>query len=231
MGIARKLAQNGVSLIGGVEYYKEPRRNTWRNDAMVALCTRWPGYASSVVFMQPKLDPAHDERKSLKKLKERLYAPRDRASSLPVYVHGGLCFGIILCSDLTNIGNRAHFQGHVDALFVLEWNPDVRTFSFLVESAAHDVHAFVVQVNNRRYGDSRIRVPYKIEHKRDLVRVKGGDVDYYVVGQIDYHPLRKFQRQSRSGGSDEFKPVPIGFAMSSRRRPQKRRTRSSHSGR
>lgn len=103
-------------------------------------------------------------------------------------------------------------------MFVLEWNPDVETFGFLVESTAHDLHGYVVQVNNRRFGDSRIRVPHKIDYARDVVRVKGGDADYFVVAAIDVNALRRFQRNPVHGRKAPFKPLPIGFRMSQRRR-------------
>ncbi len=117
---------------------------------------------------------------------------------LPVYNHGGYYFGVLICSDMTNIENRSHFQGNVDSLFVLEWNPDVDTFSFLVEGAAHDIHTFVVQVNNRAYGDSRIRAPFKEAHRRDSIRIKGGIGDFYVIGDINYIALRKFQKRKKT---------------------------------
>ena len=101
--------------------------------------------------------------------------------------------------------------------FVLEWNQDTNTFSFLVESAAQDIHAFVIQVNNRVYGDSRIRAPYRDDYKRDVVRVKGGVSDYYVIGEIDYISLRKSQNE-RISKKSEFKPVPIGFVCSDLRK-------------
>jgi hypothetical protein len=167
-----------------------------------------------VIYLQPKLQPAHGERISLRRLKSKpLYEPSGVETILPVYVHDDFYFGVLICSDLTNITNRKYFQGYVDGLFVLEWNQDTNTFGFLVESAAHDIHTFVIQVNNRKYGDSRIRAPYSEEYARDSVRVKGGVSDYYVIGEIDYHTLRKEQKAGfRKKGV--FKPVPIGFKIS-----------------
>jgi hypothetical protein len=107
-------------------------------------------------------------------------------------------------------------RGEVDALFVLEWNPDTKTFASLVESAANDLHAFVIQANNRTYGDSRIRSPASQEYARDLVQVKGGVSDYYVLGEIDYEQLRAEQR--RKNRKAIFKPKPIGYTMSKYRK-------------
>jgi len=138
---------------------------------------------------------------------------------LPIYKHGEFHFGVLICSDLTNPNNRVRFQGKVDCLFVLEWNPDVKTFSFLVEGAAHDVHSFIVQVNNRTYGDSRVRAPFRVDYMRDLVRVKGGLSDTFVIAEIDYKSLRQFQKKGiMTDSKSKFKPVPVGFNMSDSRK-------------
>jgi len=117
-----------------------------------------------------------------------------------------------VCSELTNITYRAALCGKIDALFVPEWNKDTETFNALVESAALDIHAYIIQCNDRQYGDSRIRAPYKDSWKRDLVRLKGGVTDYFVIGEIDIMSLRKFQSSYRSPDGS-FKPVPDGFDL------------------
>ena len=103
---------------------------------------------------------------------------------------------------------------------VLAWNKDLDTFSALVESAALDVHAYVALVNNRRYGDGRVRVPAKASHERDLCRIRGGLEDYAALVEIDIEKLRQFQSRAKNWASDSdpFKPVPQGFSMPARRR-------------
>jgi hypothetical protein len=128
-------------------------------------------------------------------------------------MHADFCFGVLICSELSDISNRQRFQGQVDALFIPEWNSDLSTFSALVESAAHDVHAYIAQANNRRYGDTRLRGPLKEHYERDLIRVKGGKNDYFVIEEINHHALRRFQSHPRPPEEKEptFKPFPIGF--------------------
>ena len=92
----------------------------------------------------------------------------------------------------------------------------IKTFSSLVEATSTDLHAFLVQVNNRLYGDSRVRAPAAADYLRDVVQVKGGESDFYVLGTVDYHALRGEQRGSIA--DPKFKPLPIGFKMSDRRR-------------
>ena len=132
----------------------------------------------------------------------------------PIFHHGAHFFTVLLCSDLTNIDNRRHAQGFVDSVFALEWNPDTTSFSALVESAALDVHAYVVQVNNRRYGDSRVRAPFRRDYDRDVVRVKGGDADYFVVASLNVADLRSFHKAATISKDDLYKPLPIGFKIS-----------------
>lgn len=220
IGIAGKLGRQGISLIAGLEYYNHNNNNKIiRNDCLVSLASRWPGYSSNFIYLQPKLEPSHGEAQALRKARKKQYVPSQPNEIIPIYNHGGYHFGILICSDLTNPLNRVRFQGKIDSLFVLEWNPDVKTFSFLVEGTAHDIHTFVVQVNNRLFGDSRVRAPYRIDHKRDSVRLKGGLEDYFVIAEIDYKPLRAFHKKGdMNNKNSDFKPVPIGFSISDVRR-------------
>ncbi|WP_460112252.1 hypothetical protein [Pseudomonas sp. H3_D04] len=103
-------------------------------------------------------------------------------------------------------------KAKVDALFVPDWNQDTDSFSALVESAALDMHAYIIQCNDRPYGDSRIRASAKDSWERDVLRVKGGVTDYCVIGEIDAQALRQFQTSHRSPAMP-FKPVPDGFEI------------------
>jgi len=216
LAISFKLAKLKISLIAGIECYTDKSKpELVRNESMLSLSTTWPGYDSNVVILQSKHSASHHELKTLKDRSKKLYKTEgDAKLSFPIYKHGGFHFGVILCSDLTNPANRMRFQGLIDCLFVLEWNPDVKTFSYLVEGTAHDIHAFVVQVNNRIYGDSRVRAPYRIDYQRDSVRIKGGLSDTYVIAEVNFKSLRDFQREGvMTDDKSEFKPVPIGFKM------------------
>jgi hypothetical protein len=88
-----------------------------------------------------------------------------------------------------------------------------------VESSALTIHSYIVQVNNRAYGDSRVRSPAKLPHNRDVVRLRGGDHDYYVIGTLDVKALRDFQRIGNpdNGKTVPFKPTPPGFSRASDR--------------
>lgn len=207
--IARKLQGRGISLITGIEYLHASKARV-RNQIWAALSHDGLGFPSLMIYRQDKQRPALHEEQELQRLAGLEMKPNKAWKAPPIIQHGDLRFAILICSELTNIRYRADLRGKVDVLFVPEWNPDTETFNALVESAALDIHAYIIQCNDRQYGDSRIRAPYKDSWKRDVLRVKGGITDYCVIGEIDVQSLRQFQSSHRSPGKP-FKPVPDGF--------------------
>ena len=180
------------------------------------------GFPASVKIWQPKLEPAVEEDKVLisRYGKQWAYSELCNHKVKPIYVHNGTCFGLMVCSELQNSKARVGFQGEVDALMVLSWNQDLETFSALIEAAALDVHAYTILVNNRKYGDSRVRSPAKESFMRDLARVRGGDNDYVIAVTLDIDALRSFQSRAKRWPQegDKFKPLPEGFKLYSKRK-------------
>lgn len=96
---ARKLATNGVSLLAGVEYHRDRTTKKLRNDCLISLTTYWPGYASSVVALQSKFLPSHEERIQLKKAlrKDGMFFEPTGTMQLPtVYRHRNFCFSALI---------------------------------------------------------------------------------------------------------------------------------------
>lgn len=218
--IATRLNEAGVSLIAGTEY-RHLENNQILSEACLFLTDNRMGYPASVKIWQPKLQPAVGEDKELTAKHGKTWAKQPLwARSKPVYVHNDVHLGIMVCSELQNSKARIKFQGEIDSLIILSWNQDLETFSSLIESAALDVHAYTILVNNRKYGDSRVRSPAKESFKRDIARVRGGDNDFVVVATLDIDNLRAFQSRAKRWpeDNDEFKPVPEGFKLSSKRR-------------
>lgn len=209
--IARKLQGRGISLITGIEYLHAGKSRV-RNQVWAALSHNGLGFPSIMIYRQDKQRPALHEELELQRLGGLGMKPHKTWGTPPIIQHGDLRFALLICSELTNISYRAALRGKIDALFVPEWNQDTETFNALVESAALDMHAYVIQCNDRQYGDSRIRAPYKDSWMRDVLRVKGGITDYCVIGEINVQALRKFQSSYRSP-SKPFKPVPDGFEI------------------
>lgn len=209
--IAGKLNGRRISLIAGVEYLRSGKKHV-HNQTWASLTHDGLGFPSLMLYRQDKQKPAFHEERELFRLAGVCLKPAKtwKNDIPPVIQHGDFHFAMLICSELTNIRYRAELRGKIDALFIPEWNSDTDTFNALVESAALDIHAYIIQCNNRRFGDSRIRAPYKDRWKRDLLRVKGGNHDYCITGEIDVQALRKFQSSFRSP-NDSFKPVPDGF--------------------
>ncbi|WP_162599752.1 Reverse transcriptase [Nocardioides solisilvae] len=211
--------RRGPNLVSGVEH-QPSGPSTVANQVWAALEMNGLGFPT-YFYRQDKQRPANFEARLLHGVGKSL-SPLNTWDVPPVIVHGEFQFGLLVCSELTNIAHRAHLRGQVDVLFVPEWNPDLETFAALVESAALDMHSFIAQANDRGHGDSRIRAPMKDSWLRDVVRLRGGDRDYIVVGEIDFHELRafhatRFDPSCCSPAKPLFKPLPDGFKAASSR--------------
>ncbi|CAE6496865.1 conserved hypothetical protein [Nitrosomonas nitrosa] len=219
--IALYLTKSGISLIAGTEY-RHHSNNELLSEACLVLTDNRLGFPATVRIWQPKTEPAVKEDKELTSNFGKTWAfsnIKDKRSK-PVYIHNGTHFGVMVCSELQNSKVRVKFQGKVDALMVLSWNQDLETFASLVESAALDVHAYTILVNNRKYGDSRVRSPAKELFMRDLARVRGGDNDFVIAATLDIDALRAFQSRAKRWpqDGDKFKPVPEGFRLAAKRK-------------
>lgn len=220
--VSTRLLSAGISLVAGTEY-KHVDGGSVHSEAYICLADDRLGFPSAVRIWQPKLLPAVHEEHELISLHNKGWASTGH-NPKPVYAHNGFCFGVMICSELQNSKERLKFQGEVDSVFVLCWNQDLDTFSSLVDSAALDIHAYTVLVNNRKYGDSRIRSPSKKPHTRDIVRIRGGDNNFVVSAELNVKELREFQSRAKRWpkSDDKFKPVPEGFSISGKRKTQPR---------
>ncbi len=216
--IAARLSSAGISLIAGTEY-RHSEGNMILSEAALVLADNRLGYPTFVKIWQPKLEPAVGEDKDLT-VKFGKEWDLSKKSPKPIYIHNGINFGVMVCSELQNSKARIRFQGAVDAIMVLSWNRDLDTFASLIESAALDVHAYTILVNNRKYGDSRVRSPAKESFLRDIARLRGGDNDFVVAATLDIAALRGFQSRAKRWPEegDKFKPVPEGFRILGDRR-------------
>lgn len=228
--IALKLRVSGISLIAGVEYIHDPDGKKLRNQVWCSLLNDECGFALASVYKFEKSRAALHEAEELFVRAKRILTSKviEGGNDIkPIVRHGNLKknstldFSAVICSELTNVEYRSQLRGKIDVLFVPSWNQDADVFSSLVESAAYDIHTYVVQCNDRAYGDTRIRAPAKDRYNRDIVKINGGEKDYYVIGRLDIEKLRRFQSfpMSPTAGKDAtFKPVPCAFEMSDSRR-------------
>lgn len=219
--IASRLSAAGISLIAGTEY-RHYEKDLLLSEACLILTDNRLGYPATVKIWQPKIEPAVGEDQELTSKYGKEWADSELRGkrTKPIYIHNGVNFGVMVCSELQNSKSRIRFQGKIDALMVLSWNQDLDTFASLIESAALDIHAYTILVNNRKYGDSRVRSPAKESFKRDLARVRGGDNDFVVAATLDVDSLRAFQSRSKRWpqAGDKYKPLPEAFPLAKDRK-------------
>lgn len=223
MLLSRKLSRSRISLLSGVEYVRGMRLKSVRNEVWCTFSFNGFGYLDWILVRVVKTMPAIEEASDLRKhgLKMETLLPRNTIRAGDIIVHGAdknsVFLSVLICSDLTNIALRAKLRGAVDALLVPAWNKDVKTFNSLVMSTAYDLHSYVALCNNGEYGDVRLRAPYEKEFDRDIVQLKGGNNDYFVIGTLDVQALRRFHNGCPATNDSKFKPLPIGFSPSKRR--------------
>jgi hypothetical protein len=112
--------------------------------------------------------------------------------------------------------DQALFKGKVDFIVCSEFNPDVNYFSNIVESAARDLHCYVVQVNSAQFGDSRVVSPSKTEKdKLNPLRIKGGDNQTFLTMELPLQKLREHQSllYGLQKDSEDYKPTPPDFPI------------------
>ena len=208
--IAKRCATSGVSVIAGVDYIPDSSGKCCNQVWMSLAMKNARGFPSIYFHVDDKEVLAYDELASLKKWKMEPSEESKRKHG--IIAHGNFVFSILICSEITDIHNRDRLRGLIDALFILAWNQDHSSFSPIIESSALDLHAFIVQCNNNKYGDSRVRMPGKKPWNRDIVRVRGGEDPYYVTVTLNVNELREFQSTfSEPQEKDMFKPLPQGY--------------------
>lgn len=148
--------------------------------------------------------------------KKQLYCKDPSQKSTHLISWNNLNYSNLMCYELTNIEYRYKLRGLIDLLIVPELNRDTNYFSNMVESTTRDLHAFVIQVNTSKYGDSRITGPYNSLYK-DIIKLKGGEDNIILTGTIDTEELvnnrathlEKLQKQIADAFSGELKEHPF----------------------
>lgn len=216
--ISEQLRNSSIALVSGIDYDIDWETRVVRNRLSYVVPIEKNGRLIHLQIIQDKVIPAIHEGNELWKI-GKLSLKALHSSKFFVKHKGAIISGLI-CNEFLNIDYRQKLRGEIDALILLEWNQDINTYNSLVEASANDLHCFIIQVNNRLYGDTRVRAPFRQDYRRDIARVRGGEDDYYVIANLDIKSLRIFQMNHVSPTDDKavFKPVPTGFVMKQTRR-------------
>lgn len=110
----------------------------------------------------------------------------------PYYIvidNGLYKYSTMTCYEATSIKDRALLCDQIEILFMPVFNKDTYYFSNIVSSFVRDASCFVAQSNANIYGDSRISGPFS-HIFMDIVKLKGGLNNYFVIGEVDFDALR-----------------------------------------
>jgi hypothetical protein len=172
-------------------------------------------YKACLVSLRVKNHYSPQEKTDLGRL--GLSVPPGEPAIYELYEWRGVRFSVYNCFELTDVHHRGLFRSELDFMIVVAWNRDTHYYSNMIESAARDLHCYVVQANTSQYGDSRITAP-KASAEMDCVRVKGGSNAVLLKAMIDIEELRDFQCKQFCPSDERFKPLPAGFDHSRVRR-------------
>lgn len=183
------------------------------------------GFTNAYTNVRVKNLPSHEEKRVIqgnsKLIEEELKILEIFTPSVPTFDlvnHDGYLSTLFNCFELSDVTSRAIFKSKIDFLLAIENNKDTNYFSSIVDSSARDLHCFVIQVNNSKYGDSRITQPSKTEIK-DITKIKGGKNISLIIENIEVDALRRFQRTTYElqRENKNFKSTPARFKANPKR--------------
>ena len=105
-----------------------------------------------------------------------------------IFDNGNYKYSTMTCFEATNIQDRAILCDKINVLYMPVFNRDTFYFSNIISSFVRDASCFVAQANANCYGDSRISGPFGHVFI-DVVKLKGGENNYFVLGEIDINKI------------------------------------------
>ncbi|SEV83135.1 reverse transcriptase domain-containing protein [[Clostridium] fimetarium] len=193
--------QYGITVVTGLQYIACNDR-VFNIVCVIASTCGKTYFKNMIPLFREKNYYAPEERMELAALG---YVSKNPSKATYYMVNNGKeKFSTILCFEFTDIASRLIMKGEVDFLCVPQLNRDTNYFSSIVESAARDLHTLVVQANTSKYGDSRVTGPYKTDFK-DILKIKGGENDILIVGELEVKALQKFKNSYYSDFEKQVK--------------------------
>jgi hypothetical protein len=216
--LARFAQKHQVGIITGIEHFNVEKRAV-ANFVCHILPFKADDHKNVCVTFRNKEHYSPSEKQWLSDNRKK---PFGRMNTEAVYNWAGLHFATLNCFEVTDLKKRAQLVGLIDLLTVVENNRDTEYFSSIVESSARDIHCIVSQVNNSKYGDSRVCLP-AISYKKDQLRIRGGKNETILIEELDVYGLRLHQMLGPSAvelhqNCEIYKPLPPDYKMSTTRR-------------
>ena len=202
--------KHDIGVICGLEH-RVNRECEALNEVLAALPYKVQDHHKACVPIR-RLKRRYSPEESFVLENEKLAVPHENRQSYQLIRWRGASFAVYNCYELASIEDRSIFKGKVDFIVATEFNKDVNYFSNIVESAARDLHCYVIQVNDSQFGDSRVVSPSKSE-KMNPLRIKGGENLTFLTMKLNLKALRDYQRKGYGlqKGLEDFKPTPPGF--------------------
>lgn len=206
--VADEARRKGRAMVFGLEHWISSGHAY--NFIVTLLPVEYEGIPTVVVSVRLKNHYAPSEMEILEGYGYKV--PKVAEGTYDIFCWQKMRFTVVNCFELCNIEHRSALRSKIDFLVASEANSDIGYFSNIVESSTRDIHCYVVQVNDSKYGDSRITRPVKSEEK-DQIKVKGGRNAVLLVDQINVSQLREFQLKEYAGQRlmGVFKPTPPDF--------------------
>ncbi|TXI27220.1 MAG: hypothetical protein E6Q60_10420 [Nitrosomonas oligotropha] len=209
--LTRWVREHQIGIICGLEHCVRSRV-AW-NELLAVLPYRARNGTKACVPIR-RLKKHYSPAEEFELLNHGLEIPKkdDPKITYQLFQWRGASFAVYNCFELACLEDRAIFKAKVDFIVCSEFNQDVNYFSSIVESAARDLHCYVIQVNSAQFGDSRVVSPSKTE-KLNPLRIKGGDNQTFLTMELPLQKLRAHQRKEYGlqKDSEEYKPTPPGF--------------------
>lgn len=206
--------RNEIAVVLGLEHFSIQKYAY--NYAVVILPFRDGAYKNVYVDFELKSHYSPEETKLIEgnryKIPKINQKHKEHNIKPKLYTYKENFFSVFNCYELTDINYRAKLVGKVDFIIAIEHNKDTNYFSNIVGSISRDIHTYIVQVNDAKYGDSRITQPAKTE-EMDIAKIKGGEDVVLLASTLDVKSLREFQKLSHilQAENKRFKLTPPNF--------------------
>ena len=213
--VARFCAKNHIALVSGIEHLiVDPSsasgvlNKTVYNLTVTILPYEFDGNQFANISFHNKVELAPEEKRAIVGRRFKI----NPGNSYQLFGWHNVWFPVYCCYELASISDRSIFREYADFIVAVEWNKDVTYFSNIVESLSRDLHCYCIQANSSEYGDSRIVTPRETKYK-DLLKTKGGENSFVIIGTVDIKSLRDFQMLDYELQVDngKFKPTPPGI--------------------
>ena len=126
-----------------MEYVHDRKTGTVSNQVWCSLIHDGLGFRDTIFFQHDKDIPAIHEKEDLERVAGKTLKPITPGKTCTIVHHGDFYFGILICSELTDINYRARLRGSVDAILKLRPMMFMRiSFSAITENSAIPEFAF-----------------------------------------------------------------------------------------